>query len=215
MCSYCGNLSDTRDHVPSKVLLTKPYPENMHVVGCCFECNQSFSNDEVYFVCLMECIVNGTTEIDKLQRVNIQRILRQKPHLHKIIQQSYITEGQSSYFKPDWRAIENIVLKFARGHAAYEGSAPQLDPPTHIAYKPLYQLNDKERHHFFSEPEVTVYPEVGSRLFEEVVLDNNTPFSLWITVEDRIYSYLISSSVSGFSVRIVIYDYLVAEVSWR
>jgi len=29
ICVYCGGQSDTKDHVPSKVLLDKPYPPQL------------------------------------------------------------------------------------------------------------------------------------------------------------------------------------------
>jgi hypothetical protein len=37
-CVYCGNVTETRDHVPSRILLDEPYPENLPVVpsGPCF-----------------------------------------------------------------------------------------------------------------------------------------------------------------------------------
>ena len=65
-CSYCGETNpDTRDHVPSKVLLDPPYPNNLPVVPCCNDCNTKFSLDEEYFACLIECIIHGTTDITK------------------------------------------------------------------------------------------------------------------------------------------------------
>lgn len=39
LCSYCGNYGDTKDPVPSKVLLDNAFPENMHKVDCYLECN--------------------------------------------------------------------------------------------------------------------------------------------------------------------------------
>jgi hypothetical protein len=42
-CVYCGNAPDTDDHVPSKVLLDKPYPDQLPVVNACRSCNQGFS----------------------------------------------------------------------------------------------------------------------------------------------------------------------------
>lgn len=45
-CIYCGGSSETREHVPSKCLLDRPYPTNLNVVGCCESYNQSFSKDE-------------------------------------------------------------------------------------------------------------------------------------------------------------------------
>lgn len=47
ICVYCGGEPSTRDHVPSKVFLDEPYPENnLPVVPACETCNNSFSLDE-------------------------------------------------------------------------------------------------------------------------------------------------------------------------
>ena len=43
--SYCGAYPDTRDHVPSKVLLDEPYPPDLPVIGACQRCNTSYSLD--------------------------------------------------------------------------------------------------------------------------------------------------------------------------
>ena len=71
ICSYCGiNNPDTRDHVPSKILLDQPYPENLPVVPCCSKCNRSFSLDEEYVACLLECIGSNMkhTKLTKVKK---------------------------------------------------------------------------------------------------------------------------------------------------
>jgi len=70
-CIYCGNKPDSRDHVPSKVFLDRPFPENLPVVAACTECNQNFSLDEEYVACLLECTLCGTTEPKLLKRGKI------------------------------------------------------------------------------------------------------------------------------------------------
>ena len=47
-CIYCGAESGTREHVPSKVFLDEPYPEDLPVLPACFNCNNGFSDDEAY-----------------------------------------------------------------------------------------------------------------------------------------------------------------------
>jgi len=55
-CVYCGADKDlTVDHVPPKLLLTHPYPENLITVPACFPCNQSFQKDDEYMRTLL-CI---------------------------------------------------------------------------------------------------------------------------------------------------------------
>ena len=38
MCAYCGGQPDTRDHVPSRVFLSDPVPDDLSVVEACEEC---------------------------------------------------------------------------------------------------------------------------------------------------------------------------------
>ena len=51
-CIHCGaslgSVQTSRDHVPSKVLLNRPLPENVPVVTICAPCNASFAHDEEY-----------------------------------------------------------------------------------------------------------------------------------------------------------------------
>ena len=48
-CIYCGRRANSRDHVPPKCLLERPFPENLSTVPACQECNRGFALDEEYF----------------------------------------------------------------------------------------------------------------------------------------------------------------------
>src|SRR5690242_16264078 len=82
-CIYCGGLAETRDHVPSKCLLEQPYPTNLPVVGCCDSCNQNFSKDEQYFVCLLESVLCGSTDPGKIKRRSVVKIMENSPALRQ------------------------------------------------------------------------------------------------------------------------------------
>ena len=56
-CTYCRNELGTRDHVPSKVFLEKPYPDNLPVVPCCQKCNEGFSLDEQYLAVYLNAYI--------------------------------------------------------------------------------------------------------------------------------------------------------------
>jgi hypothetical protein len=45
---YCGKPSNTRDHVPPKLLFPKPRPSNLISVPSCKTCNVGFSKDDEY-----------------------------------------------------------------------------------------------------------------------------------------------------------------------
>lgn len=49
LCVYCGVApSETADHVPPKLFLSLPYPENLLTVPSCWACNKSFQADDEY-----------------------------------------------------------------------------------------------------------------------------------------------------------------------
>ncbi len=54
-CVHCAAGTETRDHCPSRMLLDKPYPENLPFLPSCTSCNRGFSLDEEYFACLRAC----------------------------------------------------------------------------------------------------------------------------------------------------------------
>jgi hypothetical protein len=65
-CLHCMEpLSAKRvsdDHVPSKALLDRPLPPNVHVVKTCIKCNNGFSTDEEYFAAFLGATLAGSTE---------------------------------------------------------------------------------------------------------------------------------------------------------
>ena len=87
-CIYCGEEDSTREHVPSRVLLDKPYPENLPVVGACRPCNNGFSQDEEYFACLIESVIAGSTEPTRIRRPTIAALLKKSPALQARIEAS-------------------------------------------------------------------------------------------------------------------------------
>jgi hypothetical protein len=49
LCIYCNRaVADTVDHIPPKLLLAQPYPDNLLTVPSCSKCNSSFQKDDEY-----------------------------------------------------------------------------------------------------------------------------------------------------------------------
>lgn len=96
MCAFCGSASNTRDHVPSKVFLNEPYPDNLPVVDACFECNNSFSLDEEYLACFLECVIAGGTNNEKVSK-KVRKILEHNPKLENMISTSAVTCDNGSH----------------------------------------------------------------------------------------------------------------------
>jgi hypothetical protein len=214
-CAYCGEFADTRDHVPSKILLEKPFPENIPVVGSCLKCNNGFSLDEEYFACLIECIISGTTDLEKLSRESIIKILKRKPQLKTLLDSSFVIENGNSYFKIDPKRIENIVLKLAYGHAKFENSETQFEQPSHIGFAPLESLTEEQQNSFFEVTELYKAPEIGSRAMQNIYVNQHGVLvDNWVNVQDGIYQYSVTPTLGNLKVRILIWNYLACEVIW-
>lgn len=210
-CVYCGNHPETRDHVPSKVLLDEPFPDNLPVVPSCNSCNQSFSTDEVYLACLIECVLHGSTDPANLEREKIKRILTAKPWLRKNLEDAKIIKNGLPFFRLDMSRIEKVVQKLACGHAVYENSEAQLNSPMSFTINPYATMSALERKEFHST-EMVLLPEVGSRSLLRLFTEKER--NGWIEVKKMRYSYAIYNGDHGVTVKILISNYLACEVNW-
>ncbi|AYW90633.1 hypothetical protein EGX47_04355 [Yersinia pseudotuberculosis] len=226
-CIYCGGLEETRDHVPSKVFLDPPFPENLPIVGACEACNNGFSLDEEYLACLIESAIAGSANPDYIRRLKIADILRRSPQLQNRIDSSkHIRNGQT-YFEVESKRIKNIILKLARGHAAFELSQRCYESPSSIWWYPIELLNDVQREPFKSCHIVEAFGEIGSRWLQRLIvleiiilspigekLKRNVLVNDWINVQDGCYRYLTVHDYEGVKIYMVIGEYLACRVMW-
>lgn len=212
-CVHCGGTTETRDHCPSRVLLDEPHPENLPYLPACASCNSGFSLDEEYFACLVECARTGSVEA--VRRPKVRRILEHSPALAtRLIQARSLTDSGGTWFSLEQNRVNNVVLKLARGHAAYELSEPHYEKPSHFMITPLHILTPEARDHFETPPATFGWPEVGSRAMQRMGVAFSTPgISPWIYVQSGQYRYLAVAE-GAVLIRIVISEYLACEVLW-
>lgn len=213
-CIYCGAAPETRDHVPSRVFLDDPLPENLPVVPCCQACNTSFSLDEEYCAALIDCVAVGTADPSIRHRAKVRRILERQPALASAIQAARTVDTLSGNiaFAPDIDRLKAIVLKLARGHAAFELHTVDDEEPRAVSIAPLSVLDDAAREAFESPPIASLYPEVGSRAMTRM-FKHGGPSPSWIVVQPGRYRFLASPGWPVL-VRIVIGEYFACEVVW-
>lgn len=130
-CIYCGGLAETRDHVPSRILMERTYPENLPVVGSCKSCNQGFSKDEQYLACLIEVAIAGSVNPERIRRKSVAKTLQRSPALRAKIEKSKRNLGDRVEFAVEHDHVKNVLLKLARGHAAFELSQLCTEEPYH------------------------------------------------------------------------------------
>lgn len=213
-CVYCGKPTRTRDHVPSKVLLDEPYPDNLAVVPSCMECNHGFSSDEEYFACLIEIMSLGTLDLEVIERNKVRRILSAKPKLKMLIQESITYTNGSHLIKPDWKRVESVVLKHAKGLSAYYMNTPiHGDNPSNLFIEPWTQMTEDQIIQFNQPLVHNKLPEVGSRVCWNLCLIEGIPFSPWIEVQENRFRYQTKAD-NCIVVRMVFSEYLLCELVW-
>ena len=226
-CIYCGGHAETRDHVPSRCLLERPYPENLPVVASCARCNQGFSKDEEYLVCLIESALCGSPDPDKIRRPTVANILRNSPTLRARLESAKSESDGHIRFATESERIMNIMLKLARGHAAFELSQPCRSEPDHFWCGLMSALSD-DQNDAFNEPHVqNLFGEVGSRGLQRAFVTQVTLQSAsgersvlpllindWVDVQENLYRYLAIDDAGGIVIRIVVAEYLGCEVAW-
>ncbi|WP_295762631.1 hypothetical protein [Undibacterium sp.] len=228
-CIYCDQgLSETRDHVPSKVFLDTPYPENLAIVPACFNCNNGFSRDEEYVACLLESVIVGSIAPSKARRESIAKTLRRNQPLCSMIAAGMSESNGQTVFKVQNERVQNIALKLARGHAAFEFGMPFRSAPAYIQCEPMSAMPAQAREQFEDAAVPTVFGEIGSRSMQrlqvmEVMLRSQTGeqrthtyfINTWVDVQEGRYRYLATNEEYGVRVRIVIGEYLAFEVRWE
>lgn len=220
-CIHCArpvsSVELSRDHVPSRCLLAKPYPADLPVVFICRECNTDFAPDEEYLVAFLGAVLSGTVEAEAQVHPRSGAILRSNSELRSAIARAattYMTRSgkERSVWQPDMQRVLNVVLKNARGHAYYEFGEPMLAPPAHIWAAPLSSLSDEKRD-IFEDVTMDLWPEVGSRMMTRFLTGEDLVDG-WVEVQAGLYRYAVFQR-GGLTVRSVAADFLASEVSWE
>ncbi|CAM3425432.1 hypothetical protein [Polaromonas hydrogenivorans] len=227
-CIYCGAQDNTREHVPSRVLLDKPYPENLPVVGACHPCNNGFSKDEEYVACLIESVIAGAANPAKIRRPSIAALLERSPVLRERIESSKTLDGNKTVFEVEHERVRRVLLKLARCHAAYELKQECREEPISIWWQPLELLTEQFLEEFNAPHVIQTYGEIGSRgmqrlrVAEVKLAGPNGEEQLlhlilndWVDVQEGRYRYHAIDDGGLVRIKIVIGEYLASEAAWE
>lgn len=215
--------------MPSRVLLDEPYPDGLPVVPACAPCNASFSLDEEYLACLVDCVLAGSVDDENGRRPKIARILRESPALRSMLNGARQVRDRSVSFSVDNERVRSVLLKLARGHAMYELDTPLSLDSVSVAWIPIPLMTSESRDHFETPPSSSFWPEVGCRWMqrttvmsvtlasktnpEETIVQQMLVTPGWIEVQPGRYRYLAGMDDSaGVVVRMVLSEYLACEV---
>lgn len=154
----------------------------------------------------------GSADPEAQRNASVGRALARRPSLRARVDAAATTdENGTILWRPEWERVNRVILKNARGHAAYEIGEPMLDEPDYVRACPLMTLDSPARA-AFEEMGWEVWPEVGSRMMTRFLsgedLDNG-----WVVVQEDIYRYGVMQD-DGVVVRSVLREYLATETRW-
>lgn len=207
-CTYCGRPSaETRDHVPARVFLDRPLPENLPVVPCCPRCNNRKSVHEQYLACLIDCVVTGSAEPCEQKRPTVKATLERSSGLRAdLASRMKSDESGTAVMQVPLRRTRHILKLLAMGHLKFELAERVVYGSVQLAFSPLHLMSAEQRNEF--EQGATggfaTYPEIGSRAFIRMFEDAEWP---WTIVQPGRYRYRVDHD-AGPEVRFVLSEYL-------
>ena len=228
-CIHCGSglrpEESNRDHVPTRGLLNPPYPENLPVVEVCRQCNIGFSSDEEYLIAFLGSVLSGSTTPDPVRFPAASGILTHSPRLRDRINQSQriqstLWDHSNLSWEPELDRVERVIVKNARGHVLYEIGEPMLEQPSLVSVCPIQAMTARQVDQFDNVPSGSGWPEVGSRMMQRAFIvhrpgdSQEVYFDSWQDVQDSVYRYAVAQESDGILVRMVLREYLAAEVLW-
>ncbi|HDL7361909.1 hypothetical protein ACS764_03270 [Yersinia enterocolitica] len=216
-CIYCGGEAQTVDHLPSKIFLQKPYPNNLHGVDACRSCNNAFSQDEEYVACFLHCVISGTTKPESLTDERVARALIRNQKLREAIEGSHKDINGNAVWYPDIDRVKHIVLKIALGHIYYELAEVMQEEPDIFEIFPLGLIGENERIEFETRASCVIssWPEIGSREYLRItgeIIDENLRDG-WFIIQDNIYRFSIEY-YPRVEIKIVFNEYLGCHLVW-
>ena len=225
---HCGtglNSTNTSpEHIPSKCLLRKPYPEEMLTIAACRKCNGAFSIDEEYLKGLLWTVLAGSTDPEKQKTPEVASMLKRSVGLRKRIENSRTERttpfgGKEIVFTPEMERVKRVVIKNARGHALHELDRVMSFEADHFFATPLQVLTQEQRDEFEmteTKGELRGWSEIGTRLFQrQCGTAQADMIGPWVIVQDSVYRYaVVDRDNDSLLVQSVIQEYLATSVYW-
>lgn len=233
-CIYCGNKADSREHIPSKIFIDKPYPPNLYLVPACKACNNSFSADELYtwFVLKHLEIKFGKPKLSEYEEQRYNKY----PSICSEVTNDIHTFSEDEtlcYFFRSSR-IERILAKLALGHMVYElseGYHIESEYSWHVerivyGFRPVLSQEVINDYDCAMDIKELMLPEVGSRVYDHIYpisiplsqIDNDHMLVLrsllldWTDIQDQKYRYIALFDADSAQVNIVIDEFLYTTV---
>lgn len=195
-CIYCEDFAETRDHLPSKIFLLEPYPSNLPTIPACNSCNNGFFTDEPYVASYINIF---REKLDSnFHNEKVQKTLKHDRKLKELLDSQIAIVDDKIHFYFDKDRFENIIIKLAKGLAAYDFDYLALDSEPTLEYGWSFDLDDNDIEKFNNIPPLEIISEAGSRVLNRIIVASNPIdgetilFLDWEEVQEGMYRYLVA-----------------------
>ena len=219
-CIFCrtalSNQNASKEHVPSKVFLQKPYPENLGVIYTCSSCNNRFSLDEEYSAVVVSVMKSGNCDPKRQAISTASKIMERKSKLTSSLRSGFVQHYAPSgkvYTKFSFNKdrLDNVIQKNARTIALYEVGEGYLSDNATVTWWTANQIGKEERIEFEFIDDPDSFPEVGCRMLFRLI-EAKDMVNGWVAVQPDIFRYALSWSSEFLKIRMVFSEFLFAEV---
>lgn len=219
-CYACGDVitdqTRTIEHVPARLFLDRPYPDNLATVFSCFACNNGTSADEQFVGCLLEAVRVGSADPQSFERGRVRDSVQKSPAIAQEIDSTFSSDRAWDDATNGLR-LRAVIQKLARGHAMYDLADPRSESPETTSWFRLDEAPEEQIAAFENwmtvDTGVRLFPEVGSRALLRW-FDGREEQKTWFTVQQDRYRYSYRVDVDALRVRLVLRGFLACEVSW-
>ena len=194
-CVHCGKSlnrrNSSRDHVPSRFLLKRPFPAELSTIRICVKCNASFAPDEEYFGAFLGFMISDglDTRVADLEK-RISSNWRLQDHF---LESAHVGQSETSaqiWVEPDETRLLRVFQKNAMGHRAIDKKGQRIPPPDANVMAPLASIIGTPAEKCFASSEN------------------------WQIVQKHTYLFQIINAGHRICVRTVIRELLVGESVW-
>ncbi len=208
-CVYCGADADTREHIPPRVFQSE-LGCNIKTLPSCFNCNNQFSNDELYVAILVEQYKLIKVPGYIISEKNNSRIIKNIAMSSEIVER---LKNGCNYGEYDLYKVDRILKKLAIGHLAYFFDLNIYDEDLiNVEHQWEFQMNNGDFEEFFTEDILNAFPEIGFEINSHLIPYAGGLLNLFHKVDEN-YIFYVNFDEGIHTCKICISNFLFAKIT--
>jgi hypothetical protein len=116
LCAYCNSArGDTRDHVPPRSFLSRPFRAGLRTVPACSKCNSLTSADEEYLRDVVLTLYSNSPSADSLWESGVARSFDRSPAIESSVWRALYVEAGTPFVALQEQRVTRVATKIVRG----------------------------------------------------------------------------------------------------